>query len=461
MTEDQLRELLLRGLDGIRRWESAWRPFEQHPSLTLESNTARDAIDELVARLADNYPFFHPDYAGQMLRPPHPIAWLAYALAARINPNNHALDGGPATAELERECIGQLAAMFGLESPFLGHLTTSGTAANLEALWVASRLQPGKAIVFSQEAHYTHKRVCELLRVRSIELPADENGKLTCAALDAAGAQADIGTVVVTAGTTAAGAVDPIDEIVEFASSNHWRVHADAAYGGFFATIADVASAGMAAAPWHALARCDSIVVDPHKHGLQPYGCGAVLFADPNVGTLYKHDSPYTYFTSKDLHLGEISLECSRPGAAAAALWTTLRCFSLDRHGLGASLLASRHAALIAWNLMKESPTLTPVIAPDLDIITVAPLGRGETVRVSVVSERSEKIFQSLQREPTPLYVALWRVPRAFGELVLPELEWDEEHCTVLRSVLMKPEHEGSALELIQRLAGWPALLPA
>ncbi|MDQ6824217.1 MAG: aspartate aminotransferase family protein, partial [Candidatus Eremiobacteraeota bacterium] len=120
MTEDQLRELLLHGLDGIRRWESVWRPFEQHPSLSLESNTARDAIDELVARLADNYPFFHPDYAGQMLRPPHPIAWLSYALAARINPNNHALDGGPATAELERECIGQLAAMFGMESPFLG-----------------------------------------------------------------------------------------------------------------------------------------------------------------------------------------------------------------------------------------------------------------------------------------------------------------------------------------------------
>ena len=74
-----------------------------------------------------------------------------------------------------------------------------------------------------------------------------------------------------------------------------------------------------------ALAACDSIVVDPHKHGLQPYGCGAVLFRDPAVGRLYLHDSPYTYFTSDELHLGEISLECSRAGAAAAALWLTLR----------------------------------------------------------------------------------------------------------------------------------------
>ena len=46
-----------------------------------------------------------------------------------------------------------------------------------------------------------------------------------------------------------------------------------------------------------ALAGADSVVVDPHKHGLQPYGCGAVLFRDPSVAAFYRHDSPYTYFT--------------------------------------------------------------------------------------------------------------------------------------------------------------------
>ena len=58
---------------------------------------------------------------------------------------------------------------------------------------------------------------------------------------------------------------------------------------------------------------------------VQPFGCGAVLFRDPSVGRFYQHDSPYTYFTSDELHLGEISLECSRAGAAAAALWLTFR----------------------------------------------------------------------------------------------------------------------------------------
>ena len=76
----------------------------------------------------------------------------------------------------------------------------------------------------------------------------------------------------------------------------------------------------MAAAPFAAIAECDSAVVDPHEHSLQPYGCGAVLFRDPAVAGHYLHDSPYTYFTSDELHLGEISLECSRAGPATAAL---------------------------------------------------------------------------------------------------------------------------------------------
>src|SRR5262249_17483668 len=84
---------------------------------------------------------------------------------------------------------------------------------------------------------------------------------------------------------------------------------------------------------------------DPHKHGLQPYGCGCVLFRDPAVGRLYRHDSPYTYFTSTDLHLGEISLECSRPGAAAAALWATQRLLPLVEEGEFAPILRPARAA--------------------------------------------------------------------------------------------------------------------
>ena len=79
-----------------------------------------ERMDEILAltaeRLQDNYPYFHPLYAGQMLKPPHPVARLAYALAMNINPNNHALDGGRATSAMEKEAVSEIAAMFGWDT---------------------------------------------------------------------------------------------------------------------------------------------------------------------------------------------------------------------------------------------------------------------------------------------------------------------------------------------------------
>ena len=134
------------------------------------------------------------------------------------------------------------------------------------------------------------------------------------AALEREAVRGDIGCVVATLGATGVGSVDPLPDILRLRERYGFRVHVDAAYGGYFTLADNLASPARAA--FDLAGEADSVVIDPHKHGLQPYGCGCVLFRDPSTGTLYKHDSPYTcYFSSKDLHLGEISLECSRPGA--------------------------------------------------------------------------------------------------------------------------------------------------
>jgi glutamate/tyrosine decarboxylase-like PLP-dependent enzyme len=119
-------------------------------------------------------------------------------------------------------------------------------------------------------------------------------------------------------GPTGSGSVDPLSDILELRDRYGFRLHADAAYGGYFKLDDNLDSDTKKA--FDGLTAADSIVIDPHKHGLQPYGCGCILYRDPGVGKCYKHDSPYTYFTSTDLHLGEISLECSSPGASAVAL---------------------------------------------------------------------------------------------------------------------------------------------
>jgi hypothetical protein len=315
------RDGITAALDLVEAWEARWGERPATPPVDPDRWAA--AWEDFERRMGGNFPFFHPRYAGQMLKPPHPAAAAAYVAAMLVNPNNHALDGGPVTSEMEKEVVAELAAMLGLQEPSLGHLTSSGTIANLEALWVARELHPDRGIAYGANAHYTHARMCQVLRMPAMAVPATPTGQIDLDALDEACATGVVGTVVLTGGTTGLGAVDRIDEALALRERHGVRIHVDAAYGGFF-TLLDDAPAGL-----RAIGGADSVVIDPHKHGLQPYGCGAVLFADPGVGRLYAHDSPYTYFTSDSLHLGEISLECSRAGAAAAALWMTLRTVPL------------------------------------------------------------------------------------------------------------------------------------
>ena len=214
----------------------------------------------------------------------------------------------------------------------------------------------------------------------------------------------EVGTVVATTGTTGLGAVDPVDQIMPLCRRYGVRIHVDAAYGGFFRLIADDTADGVAAAPFAAIAYCDSVVLDPQKHGLQPYGCGAVLFADPGVATHYLHDSPYTYFTSNELHLGEISLECSRAGAAAAALWLTLQLLPLTPEGLGAVLRPGRRAALAWAERIEASDELTLYQRPQLDILTYFP----NRSSLSEVDAASAHVLNSGMERPSAeaLYVA-------------------------------------------------------
>src|ERR1700723_3286149 len=199
-----------------REWAAGFGPLTPHSSLAVSDERFGAAFAEFTDRLADNYPFFHPRYAGQMLKPPHPAAVAGYLAAMLINPNNHALDGCPATARMEREVTAQLADMFGFGT-HLGHLTTSGTIANLEALFVARELHPGRGIAYSAEAHYTHSRMCGVLGIEGTAVGVDGAGRMDLDALDALLAGGRIGPVVAPAGTTGLGAIDPVHGVLAVA----------------------------------------------------------------------------------------------------------------------------------------------------------------------------------------------------------------------------------------------------
>lgn len=464
MAPDPVPDLLTQATDALEA-EFA-HALGQEFAIDADHKSAIDkaamerVLDATARRLADNYPYFHPLYAGQMLKPPHPVARAAYALAMKINPNNHALDGGRASSAMEVEAVQEIAGMFGW-TEFLGHLTSSGTFANLEALWMAGQLMPGKRILGSEQAHYTHQRISGVLRLEYASVAADRRGRMNLDALEAELRKGDVGTVVATLGTTAIGAVDPLDEILALREQYGFRVHVDAAYGGYFRLIPnDLGEPARRA--YGAIGQADSIVIDPHKHGLQPYGCGCVLFRDPALARFYKHDSPYTYFTSKDsrhhpgeqkslawgpTHLGEISLECSRAGAAAVALWATQQLLPLAPGGeFAAGLAAGRRAALELHRRLQEDGRFTTMSAggPELDIV-VWKVHEDSPERASVLAH---KVFD--QAAEKHLHLALVQLPQSwFAGSAAGNREW----VTCLRSVLMKPEHETWLDKIWERLS--------
>jgi glutamate/tyrosine decarboxylase-like PLP-dependent enzyme len=406
------------------------------------SDDDRDALLALADRLRNNYPYPEPTYAGQMLKPPVPVAWAAYAATMLINPNNHALDGGPATAELEREAVHEIAAMFGLPR-YLGHLSASGTIANLEALWVARELRPDEVVLSGGNAHYTHERMCRVVGARHETIPEDAFGRLALDGLETRLKAGGVGTVVATAGTTSLGALDDVEAVAELCSEHGARLHVDAAYGGFFALLADGRDPCVSAGPFAAIRLADSVVIDPHKHGLQPYGCGCVLFADPGVGTIFEHDSPYTYFTSDDIHPGEITLECSRAGASAAALWTTLKALPLTRAGLGSHVAAAREAALELAALIRADDRVALVVDPELDIVCVIARHRA----ASEIAAASDRAFAELAAEGW--HVAKLRVDSGWLHAHHPWVESDAAEVTAIRCCLIKKEH----LQVVEPLA--------
>jgi glutamate/tyrosine decarboxylase-like PLP-dependent enzyme len=420
--------------------------FDHLPALpgAREDARLREALFAAADRMRDNYPYHHPLYVGQMLKPPHPVARLAYQLAMYLNPNNHALDGGRASSAMEKEAVREIARMFGWET-HLGHLCSGGTMANFEALWVARELAPGRAVAASTQAHYTHGRLSAVLGVPFVEIATDAQGRMDVNALARVLGSGMVGTVVATLGTTAAGRADPLHEMLPMCRRHGVRVHVDAAYGGYFTLAGNLDSATRAA--FDRIADADSIVIDPHKHGLQPYGCGCVLFRDPGVGRFYKHDSPYTYFTSGDVHMGEITLECSRAGASAVALWTTLRVLPLVRGGeFAQSLEKCREGALALHEALCAEERCVPLFVPELDIVVWAMRG----ARASEASALARAVFDAAAARD--LHLALATFPREMAEPCGAIREWDADAVACLRSCVMKPEHREWIPEVLARL---------
>ncbi|MGB7213165.1 MAG: pyridoxal-dependent decarboxylase [Gemmatimonadales bacterium] len=123
--------------DGLRIRESDRRREGYEASMA----TLTQELLGLLADLKQDVPFFSGRYQGHMVGEQTIASQVAYFATMLYNPNNVAGEAAPVTTRLELEVAAQLATMMGYDPKAAwGHLSSGGTVANFEALWIARNL---------------------------------------------------------------------------------------------------------------------------------------------------------------------------------------------------------------------------------------------------------------------------------------------------------------------------------
>jgi len=241
-----------------------------------------------------------------------------FALEAfNIFSDTNALDANifPEVQRLEREIIQWFGTL--LKNPEIdGYVTTGGTEANIAALFVAKKSNPGKKeILVPESAHYSIQRAAELMDLNIEWVKLDENFRADLSDLESKLSKKTL-AVVATAGTSALGVVDPVEEINSICEDVFF--HLDAAFGGFIIPFLENSPCMD-----FSLENLDSITIDPHKMGLSLIPAGSVLFRDKSYLEKIKISPSYLSFSTS-------TISGSRSGGAIAATWATINYLGFD-----------------------------------------------------------------------------------------------------------------------------------
>jgi L-2,4-diaminobutyrate decarboxylase len=319
-----------------------------------------------------------PRCAGHLQTPALALAVAADTVAAALNQSVDSWDQAPAMTDLETEVIEALGALvYGRATRTSGVVTTGGTESNLMGLLLARSAAcrqvwgidvmrtglPARShrlrIYCSEVAHFSTQRMAGLLGLGEecvVTVPVDDRHRMRPDDLrrrmDAAPGTHPL-AVVATAGTTDAGAIDPLDDVAATAHERGAWVHVDAAYGGgalFSARLRPLLDG---------LGHADSVALDLHKLGWQPTaagiflarGAGALAPLARQVAYLNPGDDEEAGYTSL---LGHSVRTTRRPDVLKIA--ATLR--ALGRDGLGDLVDRCHHLARHAAARVDADSTL-------------------------------------------------------------------------------------------------------
>lgn len=269
------------------------------------------ALDLVAGALAEHQVHTpHPRYFGLFNPAPATMGIAADALVAAFNPQLAAWSHSPFAAEAERHLIQAFGERFGYETASVdGTFASGGAEANHTAVLAAlvqrfpafsagglRALNAQPTLYVSAESHHSFlkaARLCGLGTAALREVAVDEELRLRPDVLAdrlerdrADGCKPFL--IVATAGTTNAGAVDPIEALAEIAASNGCWFHVDAAWGGAAALVPELRPL------LDGIHRADSITFDAHKWLSVPMGAGLFITRHTDIlGRTFRTDAGY------------------------------------------------------------------------------------------------------------------------------------------------------------------------
>jgi glutamate/tyrosine decarboxylase-like PLP-dependent enzyme len=323
ITDEALAELAARAVELVSEYFRgvSGSPVLKHTSASelaarfdAPLPAAPDALEEVFAdcrRIFEGSRHNgHPRFFGYVASPSTPAGAFADLIASALNQNVPAWRSSPAATHVEHTVVRWLAALTGYATGASGLLTSGGSMANLNALYVAHRTkarapqrggddagawqgidvsQKGlwsaarpATVYVSDQAHMSIAKAADILgfgreQVRVVR--SDENFRMDVGRLREKIEQDARNNfqpccVVASAGTVNTGAVDPLAEIAAVAREHDLWFHVDGAYGALAAV--DPTKRAL----FDGLDAADSVALDPHKWLYTPVDCGCLLFRD-------------------------------------------------------------------------------------------------------------------------------------------------------------------------------------
>lgn len=267
-----------------------------------------ETLNLLAAHVLGRAAFLDKKQSLAHMDPPTPwITWATAMWNARLNQNLLHPATAPFAISAEDLVLSWLAPAFGMSG---GHFCSGSTVSNLTAIWAARDSRRVKKVVASSAAHLSIRKAAHILGLEYEEIPTTQDGKIDASQLT----DLSSACLVLTAGTTATGAIDALE--LARHSSAKWT-HVDAAWAG-----------PLRLSPTHAplldgIEHADSVAVSAHKWLFQPKDSAMVLFRDVEAA----HAS--ISFGGGYLAKPNVGVQGSR-GASAIPLLATLMAWGKD-----------------------------------------------------------------------------------------------------------------------------------